>query len=451
MRGTRRPPGDPFLGRIVAACVLTLVSSLLWAAPATHAASDLLPDLVAEPPSSPRALEVTRLGDGRDHLLLRFDGTIHNAGPGPLEIYGSQPVNGVMTVSGQRIFRTDSSFRDDSSRHPRIWFENADGHRHWHLQGAARYSLWDEAGHAEVAPASKVGFCMLDSRRVDSFAPTTPKYTRAYTDYCGEGKPNVARIVEGISPGWLDYYPWDLPFQWVDVSDVAPGRYRLAADVDPADFVLERSETNNGPALGSSPVTVPGYVASPVTTTAGGPQPIALAAQSYGRPGPPVFAIESAPANGALSVAAGIPLAAPQVVYTPRPGFAGNDTFTYSVRDASSPFPARARAGLVTVTVPPAATSGSRARLLAGLRFRRNGRLLRVRARATRSGVLRIHIKKGKRRLGSCRKRVRSGRRFTCLIRLPRHASLIRARVIVSLAVNGKRAALDTYRMPRRR
>jgi hypothetical protein len=87
--------------------------------------------------------------------------------------------------------------------------------------------------------------------------------------------------------------------------------------------------------------------------------------------------------------------------------------------------------------------------LLTGLRFRRHGRFLRVRARATRSGVLRIHVKKGKRRLGSCRKRVRSGRRFTCRIKLRRHASLIRARAIVTLSVNGKRIAVDRYRVRR--
>src|SRR6185503_8220320 len=99
-------------------------------------------------------------------------GSIHNIGPGPLEIRGSQPVNGAMTVTGQRIYRTDSSFHDDNSRHPQIRFENADGHRHWHLRGAARYSLWDSTGTQEVAPASKVGFCLLDSERVNSFGPS---------------------------------------------------------------------------------------------------------------------------------------------------------------------------------------------------------------------------------------------------------------------------------------
>jgi hypothetical protein len=235
----------------------------------------------------------------------------------------------------------------------------------------------------------------------------------------------------------------------VDVSDVAPGRYRLAAAVDPDNFVLERNEANNGPALTSSIVTVPGYVALPVTAAGRGARTIPLTAQSFGTPGPPVFAIESGPAHGALSAAAGAPLARPEVIYTPNPGFGGKDTFTYSARDPASAFPTRARAGVVTVTVPSASASGRR-RLLTGLRFRRQGRFLRIRARATRSGLLRIHVRKGKRRLGSCRKRVRSGRRFTCRIRLPRQASLIRARAIVTLSVNGKRVAVDSYGVRRR-
>ena len=429
--------------RALAACLLVLAGSLVPAAPAAHAVMDVLPDLVGEPPTSPQPLTVERLADGRDHLLLRFDGSIHNAGRGALEIFGAGPANGAMTVTGQRIYRSDSTHRDDTSRHPQILFENADGHRHWHLKGAARYSLWDEAGGAHVAPASKVGFCLLDSERVDSFASTTKVYTRAATRYCGENAPNAARVTEGISAGWLDYYPYDLPFQWVDVSDVAPGRYRLGAEVDPDNFVLEANEGNNGPALMSSTVTVPGYVASPVSSTGSGARTIALGAQAYGNPGAAAFQLESAPANGTLSAL----LAGPAVVYTPRPGFTGTDTFTYSVRDSSSPFPLRAPAARVTVTVPgPAAGT---ARLLADLRFRRHGRLLRVRARALRSGTLRIVVKKGKRRLGSCGKRVRAGRRFTCRIKLPRHASLSRARAFVRLRVNGKRVGTETYRVRR--
>jgi hypothetical protein len=434
--------------RALAACLFILAGSLVSVAPAAHAATDVLPDLVAEAPANQQPLAVERLGDGRDHLLLRFDGSLHNIGPGPLEIRGSQPVNGAMTDTWQRIYRTDSGFRDERSRRPQIRFENADGHRHWHLKGAARYSLWDEAGSTEVAPASKVGFCLLDSTRVDGFASTTRVYTRSATRYCGEGAPNAAQVYEGISAGWLDYYPYDLPFQWVDVSDVSPGRYRLGTEVDPDNFVLERSEVNNGPALAAALVTVPGHLPVAVNVNGKGPQTVALSAHAHGRPGPAVFEIEALPANGTLNVPAGTPLAAPQVVYTPRPGFAGKDAFSYSARDAASPFPLGRRTAVVTVTVPAAASAAGRS-LLTGLRFRRNGRFLRVRARAQRSGLLRVVIKHGKRRLGSCRKRVRSGRLFSCRIKLRRHASLGRARAIVRLSVNGRRAASETYSVRR--
>ena len=426
-----------------------MMIALLAPAP-VHAAPEILPDLVAEPPAYPTPVQVERLADGQSHLLVHFDGWIHNIGPGPLEIRGSQPVNGAMQVTAQRIYRTDSSFRDDTSRHPPLQFESTDGHRHWHLKGAARYSLWDEGGGVRVAPSAKVGFCLLDSEHVDGFGPSSKVYSRPGTGYCAEGQPNAASVYQGISRGWRDYYPGDLPFQWIDVSDVVPGRYRLGGEVDPDNFVAESNESNNGPAIGPLSVTVPGYAASPVTAVGMPSVTVPLGALSYGSPGSPVFRIVSAPAHGTLGAAPGAVLPTPQVSYTPQSGFAGSDTFIYSVRDSASPYPVHSSTAAVTVTVPGSASRRSRPALLAGLRFRRHGRILRIRARAKRSGVLRIVVKKGKRRLGSCRVRVRAERRFTCRVKLRRHASLVRARAIASLSVDGKRAAVASYRVPRR-
>ena len=156
-------------------CALAVAAiALITFLPASAArAADLLPDLVAPVPTNP-AVGVSTLADGHDHLLVRFDGYIHNVGAGALEIFGSNPVNGVMTVSGQRIYTTAGSTRDDTSRHPQIYFENSDGHNHWHLRGAARFSLWNEAGTAEVAAGAKVGFCLEDVDRIDSFASREP-------------------------------------------------------------------------------------------------------------------------------------------------------------------------------------------------------------------------------------------------------------------------------------
>jgi hypothetical protein len=426
------------------------IALALLAPAGAQASPELLPDLTADAPESPQPPRVERLGDGRDHLLVRFDGFVHNRGSGPLEIHGSQPVNGAMTDTWQRIYRADSSYRDDRSRRPPLRYEGADGHRHWHLMGAARYSLWDEAGAAEAAPAAKVGFCLLDSERVETFGPAGKVYTRSAIDYCGQGKPAVGHVYEGISAGWRDWYPADFPFQWVDVSDVAPGRYRLAAQMDPDNFVIESNEANNGPTLTGSIITVPGYVATPRASSGAGAQTIALGAQAYGGPGPAVFQIASAPAHGTLNVAPGASFASPQVVYTPQAGVHGTDTFTYTARDPASPFPLNPRAAAVSVTVVGPAAGKGRPRLLLGIRFTRRGRFLHVRGRATRSGALRVVVKKRARRLGSCRKRARSGRRFRCRIKLRRGASPRGAKAIATLILNGRPVMADTFRVPRR-
>ena len=51
-------------------------------------------------------------------------------------------------------------------------YETADGHNHWHLRAAMRYSLYDAAKTVEVAPSQKVGFCLADSAHTDAFGPS---------------------------------------------------------------------------------------------------------------------------------------------------------------------------------------------------------------------------------------------------------------------------------------
>lgn len=434
---------------MLAAAVLAFaVLALSPVAPAL-ASPDLLPDLVARAPTNPQPV-VTALGDGQDHFLVRFDGALHNIGAGPLEIRGSNPVNGVMTLTSQRIYRQDSTFRDDSSRHPQIQFENADGHNHWHVKNAARFSLWNETGTAEVAPAAKVGFCLEDVDRIDSFARSSA-YSSAATGYCKAGQANASQVTEGISSGWQDFYAAKLPFQWVDISDVAPGRYHLAAKVDPDNFVLESNETNNGPTLASEIVTVPGWLPSSGLVTVTQAQTILLGALPYGNSGPASFKIESAPKHGKLSAPAGATLPGYQVVYTPNPGFAGADVFAFSVRDSSSRFPIHSPVGTVTVTVPRSRLQAlTKRRLLTRLRFSRHGRSLTMRARARVTGLLRILVMKGKRKLGSCTRGARSKHRFHCRIKLRKHSSPADGKIVVSLRVNGRPQALNVFRVPHR-
>ncbi len=437
-------PGDRRLARIaVAALAVAALLLISGTTPEAHAVSpDLLPDLVAEAPTNAQPARLEVLPDGYSHLLIRFNGRIHNSGQGPLEIRGSSPVNGNMTVTGQRIYRQDSSFYDDPSAHPQIHFEDTDGHNHWHLVGAARFSLWNEAGTAELLPASKVGFCLEDGEVVDSFASPTPTYSATQIQRCKEGQPNVSSVFEGISPGWEDVYGANLPFQWIDVTDLSAGLYRLGAEMDPNDFVRESSNTNNGPTLETSPVTVPGYVASSLAPKVNGPRTITLAARQYGTPGPRQFRIESAPKHGKLSAAPGASFTGPAVRYRPNRNFPGTDSFTFSVRDSSSQFPVRSPVATATVT------PGSRMRVLSGLRFAHRGRILYVRGRAMRSGRLRIQIKKAGRGLGSCRTRARS-HRFKCSVRLLRPVSPAGARAIASVRISRWPRVVNTFRVPR--
>jgi hypothetical protein len=442
MTGTRR---NPWIGALAATAALLV---LAFPVPAAEGA-DALPDLVAPPPANPR-FSVETLGDGQGHLLLRFTGYIRNAGPGALEIRGADPVGGVMTRTWQRIYQDPGSgYRDDSSRHPQIAFESADGHEHWHVRGAARFSLWNDAGTAEVAPAAKVGFCLEDVERIDAPPSSSPAYDSDATQYCRQHQPSASSVFEGISPGWQDVYASKLPFQWVDVSDAAPGQYRLGAQVDPDNVVIESNESNNGPTLASEIVTVPGYTASPLTATVKGSQAIPVTATRYGGAGPAVFRIESPPRHGKLNFGPGVPITG-ALAYEPNTRFSGVDTFTFSARDTASAFPLHASVATVTLNVAGEVRGSSCRRLLCGLRFSRRGRFLTVRARARKTGSLRLRLRKHGRRLGSCTKRVRAGHRFRCRIALRRGASPRRARLIVTLKRRGKPAAVETFRVPRR-
>jgi hypothetical protein len=104
----------------------------------------------------------------------------------------------------------------------------------------------------------------------------------------------------------------------------------------------------------------------------------------------------------------------------------------------------------VTVKVPGAATRARRARLLGKVRFSLRGRYLIVRARAKRTGTLKVRIRKRKRKLGACTKRARANRPFRCRIKLRRRTSPAGGRAVVTLIRKGKAAAVDTYRVPRR-
>lgn len=354
---------------VAAACGLTTLA--ISSALAAPRAGDVLPDLVADTVSD--VVLSTDSSGSSQRLLLRFAGYIHNDGEGALEIRGARPSTASQISVLQRYFDAGGAWHDDpSSAH--LTYEFSDGHQHWHLMSAARYSLWNQARSAEAAPAMKVGFCLEDSQRVGSQGPRTRVYggTRDH-QFCAQGQPNALSVFQGVSAGWRDEYHNQLPFQWVDVSSVEPGSYWLRSDVDPGDVVTESVEDNQAAWAGST-TTIPGYVAQAVDRgqiTPDSSAAVTLAAERFGVPGPVAYRIASGPSNGTLDLATGGSRSTPTVVYTPRPGFVGTDSFTYSARDSSSEFPRTPATATVSIRVGESSTpvvqiSGAPDEMIAG-------------------------------------------------------------------------------------
>lgn len=85
-------------------------------------------------------------------------------------------------------------------------------HLHWHYRGYAEYLLFDDQGIG-LPVGSKNGFCVLDLECPDSLS----KYS------CEN---------MGITAGCGDIYDYELPCQWIDITDVPTGTYTMVVRVN---------------------------------------------------------------------------------------------------------------------------------------------------------------------------------------------------------------------------
>ena len=145
--------------------------------------------------------------------LLRFDLLTPNIGAADLYL-------GAPTAAGR----------------PSAMFEFGTCHNHWHLRGYADYRLFDEADH-EVGRGHKQSFCLLDSGRYMSMGTDLPA-TSHYN--CGN---------QGIHAGWYDAYGRSLDCQYVDITDVPAGTYRLRAQINAEHVVAESRYDDNEASL----------------------------------------------------------------------------------------------------------------------------------------------------------------------------------------------------------
>lgn len=207
--------------------------------PATSvaAATDKLPDLQM---AKLRGFRIENTTDGR--RLFRFTAIIVNSGVGAFEARGSRPNTSTseMTVS-QRIFDTAGGSRDVATA-ARMYYAG-DGHNHWHLRNLETYELDRLDNGVKVGTGAKMGFCFYDNYQYKLALPGAPQ-SAVYLN-CGGKQPQALTVATGLSIGWGDKYGAGLPDQYIDITGLGAGKYRLRATADEANWFLEGNETNN--------------------------------------------------------------------------------------------------------------------------------------------------------------------------------------------------------------
>src|SRR4029453_19306455 len=111
-------------------------------------------------------------------------------------------------------------------------FAGHQSHNHWHFDNFSVYELRDLSNNL-VRTSGKISFCIEDFERSPETIPGTP--TNAVYD-CSK---------QGLSLGWTDRYLSHLEGQWVDVTGVPDGTYRLVSTADPDLRLHESPRTNN--------------------------------------------------------------------------------------------------------------------------------------------------------------------------------------------------------------
>lgn len=214
-----------------AVAVAATLATTLSSAPADP--GDLLPDLGMARITD---LKIDKTTDGR--RLLRYSTEIANVGQGAFELHLHRAsLTDPMAVT-QRVY-TSSGFRDVATS-PQTIFAG-DGHNHWHIVDLETVELNRSDNGAKVGTDAKVGFCFLDHLRFRLSLPGAPQNPV----YGGCGGPNDLDVTMGLSVGWSDQYSWNLPTQYIDITGLTPGRYRLNVIADAGNWFLESNESNN--------------------------------------------------------------------------------------------------------------------------------------------------------------------------------------------------------------
>lgn len=174
------------------------------------------------------------------HRLLRYATVIANVGNGPFEVHGFRPNQATALMSTtQRIYDDAGGYRTIAT--PATMFFAGDGHSHWHVTDLETSNLTRLSDGTVMAVWAKHGFCFYDNVKYRLTLPGAP----GTAVYRGCGTESSLSVVTGLSVGWGDRYRSSRAFQYIDVTSLPTGQYRLWARADESNWFLESDETNN--------------------------------------------------------------------------------------------------------------------------------------------------------------------------------------------------------------
>lgn len=231
------------LGGLVAAALATAIAS---------GGATPMPNLAQRPPGK---LIVTPVAN-RWHL--GFLSSVANVGTAPLLVTASRASRSAPTMTAWQVVG-----RKRVGRVGVLHYVTDPTHAHWHLQPFETYELRRLSDASLVAVVQKEGFCLSDSAALPNAGP------RRHVALCGKNRPDLLRLGEGISPGWMDIYGPEKEGQFVDVTSVPAGRYLLVNRVNAGRAIRETRYDDDVAATAIDLEWPGGAAAAPTVTVIG--------------------------------------------------------------------------------------------------------------------------------------------------------------------------------------
>jgi hypothetical protein len=222
----------------VAAATLVVVLAVAASKPAA-AATDQLPDLGMAQLQNLRIKNCTETNFKDCAYIgqkqLRFDTRIVNVGAGKFEARGKRSTTSSSMTVTQRIYNDAGGYRTLPTT-AQMYFAG-DGHNHWHLRDLESYELIRLDNGSKVGAGAKEGFCFFDNVL---FGSTQDAFYKG----CGNN-PDALQVKMGLSRGWGDLYWAGTVGQYIDITNLTSGRYKLQATADGPNWFSESDNSNN--------------------------------------------------------------------------------------------------------------------------------------------------------------------------------------------------------------